>query len=105
MKKYYGLLLLLTCTIILIIQRFGRFPFFSKPQLTYSYDEEVERLEDFVNQWCASRHVRGDWELIQSPCKDQTEWESRKKGWDKKTDAKKSVISEWDIRPAGISHI
>ena len=61
------------------------------------------RYADFVETWCRLKQMRMDWKQILRPCADSMEWGKNKGFQDSqsRTDAVKSYLILWDIRPAG----
>lgn len=75
----------------------------------YSLDTTVKPIRgvketiimDFEKQWCRMHRWRVDWEVMAKPCEGQVAWNQRQVNSDKRTDARKSFIKEWEILPAG----
>ena len=64
---------------------------------------ENARYADFVETWCRLKQMRMDWKQVLRPCADNMEWD-KNKGFQhsqSRTDAAKSYLTLWDIRPAG----
>ncbi|XP_031560249.1 uncharacterized protein LOC116296381 isoform X2 [Actinia tenebrosa] len=61
------------------------------------------KIENFMRDWCRVRKASVDWEGILRPCDGMTAWDTNAKGLrqDQRTDPDSSLISLWDIRPAG----
>ena len=62
-----------------------------------------QRQRIFANDWCQQIQHRVDWKRILQPCAAYLFWGLNKNTWtaETKTDATKSYISLWGIRPAG----
>lgn len=61
------------------------------------------RYADFVETWCRLKRMQMDWKQVLRPCVDDMEW-GKNKGFQHSqsiTDAAKSYLILWDIRPAG----
>lgn len=59
---------------------------------------------DFQWHWFRQRQARVDWRSFVWPCENYTRWDvEERRGWGKKnrTNANRSYVSFWDIRPAG----
>lgn len=54
---------------------------------------------DFIETWCRLKRLRMDWKHVLRPCADKMEWSYRHP--QDRTDATKSYLTLWDIRPAG----
>ena len=64
---------------------------------------ENARYADFLETWCRLKRMRVDWKQVLRPCADNMEW-GKNKGFQhsqSRTDAAKSYLISWDIRPAG----
>lgn len=58
---------------------------------------------DFIETWCRLKRMRMDWKQVLRPCAGNMEW-GRNTGsqhTQNRTDAAKSYLTLWDIRPAG----
>ena len=60
-------------------------------------------VQEFQREWLRQRRAQVDWESLARPCVGHIAWGEVKEGWGKqnRTNATVSVISYWDIRPAG----
>ena len=58
---------------------------------------------DFIETWCRLKLFRTDWKRVLRPCADNMEWGKNTGYWrhQTRTDAAKSYLTLWDIRPAG----
>ena len=61
------------------------------------------RYADFIQTWCRLKRMRVDWKHVLRPCVDNMEWGKHKdfQHSQSRTDAAKSYLILWDIRPAG----
>lgn len=61
------------------------------------------RYADFIETWCRLKRMRMDWKQVLRPCVDNMEWGKKKdfQHSQSSTDAAKSYLILWDIRPAG----
>lgn len=61
------------------------------------------RYADFIKTWCRLKRMRMDWKHVLRPCVDNMEWGKNKdfQHSQSRTDAAKSYLILWDIRPAG----
>ena len=84
-------------------QNFGRQ--ISKRRLKDDNKVFLQRYyQDFKSNWCRIYQSKLDWKRYLAPCGKHRKWGIISAGWkDKKskTSAANSVISKWDIRPAG----
>lgn len=66
----------------------------------YSNDPKIE---NFMKDWCRIRKASVDWEGMLRPCDGMTAWNpnTERPREDQQTDPDSSLISLWDIRPAG----
>lgn len=58
-------------------------------------------IDKFRENWCRVRHARLDADSILKPCSRNISWTENPPNRLLRTDATKSFISFWDIRPAG----
>lgn len=58
---------------------------------------------DFVSTWCLVKRMRTDWKQVLRPCAERMAWGADEGDWHprRRTDAAKSYLTRWDIRPAG----
>ena len=62
------------------------------------------RADSFENDWCRIQKARLDWQAYLGPCANRTKWKTTTRpiwGIEERTDASRSEIVHWDIRPAG----
>ena len=73
----------------------------------YWNEPDTDKFTQFQEDWCRVREARLDWERYLAPCKNFTVWglgtSALEKGHDvqTQTDALRSYISRWSLRPAG----
>lgn len=62
-----------------------------------------EIYADFMQTWCRLKRLRRDWKGVLRPCADNMKWGKNMNSWrdQSRTDAAKSYLTLWDIRPAG----
>ena len=62
-----------------------------------------EIYADFMQTWCRLKRLRRDWKRVLRPCADNMKWGKNMNSWrdQSRTDAAKSYLTLWDIRPAG----
>ena len=53
---------------------------------------------DFIQTWCLVKRMRTDWKQVLRPCAERMAWGANAQN---RTDAAKSYVVRWDIRPAG----
>ncbi|XP_068730188.1 uncharacterized protein [Montipora capricornis] len=58
-------------------------------------------VNEFQENWCRIRHARVDTDSVLKPCSYNTSWTGNSSDYLLRTDATKSFISLWDVRPAG----
>lgn len=58
---------------------------------------------DFIQTWCLVKRMRTDWKQVLRPCAERMAWGANVGDWhpQNRTDADKSYLVRWDIRPAG----
>lgn len=66
-----------------------------------AYARENALFADFMETWCRVKRMRMDWKQVLRPCADHMAWGEGNWGQQNKTDAAKSYLTLWDIRPAG----
>ena len=66
-----------------------------------AYARENALFADFMETWCRVKRMRMDWKKVLRPCADHMAWGEGNWGQQNKTDAAKSYLTLWDIRPAG----
>lgn len=72
-----------------------------KPQtgIVSNATRENAPYADFIETWCWLKRLRMDWKHVLQPCANNMEWGYRLP--QDRTDASKSYLTLWDIRPAG----
>ena len=67
-----------------------------------TYARENTLHADFMETWCRLKRMRTDWKQVLRPCAKHMAWDAEG-DWSQqnKTDAIKSYLTLWDIRPAG----
>lgn len=63
---------------------------------------QLSRDDDsFLVDWCRLQRLRVDWEGLIQSCRHKMNWEHREVDSINRTDAGKSFISKWEIKPQG----
>ena len=57
--------------------------------------------DSFLFDWCRLQRMRVDWKGLLGSCRQKRAWEHREVKSINRTDAKKSFISRWEIKPQG----
>ena len=98
-----GLVIAVAYTILLLwASPLHQYPVTLKPLVTRASSNN-RLVEEFQHDWLRHRRTLVDWERLISTCVGQEDWRSAKPGWGKenRTNAASSMISQWELRPAG----
>ena len=67
----------------------------------YSTDAGKQEQDDFLEDWCRLQNWRYDWEEFLAPCAGQLDWDKRQVNSVHRSDAGRSFIKSWALKPAG----
>ena len=60
--------------------------------------------DSFLVDWCRLQRSRVDWRGLLGNCRNKMTWKQREVNSKNKTDANKSFISRWEIKPQGMQN-
>ena len=68
-------------------------------------DDEQDQEQQFLNDWCRLENWRFDWEGFLAPCNKQLAWYQRQINSAQRSDANRSFIKKWSLKPAGMNNL
>lgn len=64
-------------------------------------DQLPRDRDSFLSDWCRLQRSRVDWKGLLGNCRNKMAWKQREVNYINRTDANKSFIARWDMKPKG----